>query len=115
MWQDNNNIKEEIKNIKREFAKNKAKKVSFAEKSSPINNNNKRTKADTSSSENEENDLILNIESKVEKQDKLLNNMFDMIKQITGQINTSDNQNASETSNIGGVRGSINNTNNQHF
>lgn len=112
---DNNKIKEEIKNIKGEFVKNKAKKVIFFDKPSPINNNNKRTKADTSSSENEENDLILNIESKVEKQDKMLNNMFNMIKQITGQIDSLDNQNANETSNIGGVRSYSNNNNQNQF
>ncbi|CAB4412533.1 unnamed protein product [Rhizophagus irregularis] len=107
--EDNSKIKQEIKTIREEIKQNKTKKVSFNRKSPVINSNNKRTKADTSSSENDENDVILNLESKVEKQDQMLNNMFN----ITGKIDTIDNQNDDRTSNIGGI-GSSPNVNNQY-
>ncbi|EXX62322.1 hypothetical protein RirG_162860 [Rhizophagus irregularis DAOM 197198w] len=85
---DNNQVKQEINKIKEGLQQNNKKKVTFNvnNKASLINNNNKRTKADSSSSENEDNDVILGLESKVDKQDQLLNKMFSMINNINGQL-----------------------------
>lgn len=59
-----------------------------------MNANNKRMKADMSLSENEHNNIILNLESKVEKQDNILNEMFVMVSNITNQLSNVDNQNS---------------------
>lgn len=78
---DNDQVKNELKDLKRKMNSKNMGKLS-----SPkvlFNENNKRVKPDTSSSENENNDLILSLKAKVEKQDNLLNNMFSMINKIS--------------------------------
>ncbi|CAB4438352.1 unnamed protein product [Rhizophagus irregularis] len=61
-------------------------------KSPIVNDNNKRTKPDSSSSENDDNNVVLNLESRVEKQDNLLNSMFNMITKLTGQLSDKEQQ-----------------------
>ncbi|PKC57610.1 hypothetical protein RhiirA1_472234, partial [Rhizophagus irregularis] len=42
--------------------------------------------------ENDDNNLVLNLESRVEKQDSLLTNMFNMIIKLTGQLSDKEQQ-----------------------
>lgn len=115
---ENDEVKKEILAIKNQMNENKKTGKPQPAPRSNVNNNNKRVKADTSSSENEKNDLILTLESKVEKQDTVLNEMFAMVSNITQQLSKNDNQNIStnsRTSNNGGIGRSVNFSYNTKF
>ncbi|PKY61491.1 hypothetical protein RhiirA4_486547, partial [Rhizophagus irregularis] len=91
---ENDIVKKDINSIKETFKRNNNHKGSQQKstKSPIVNDNNKRTKPDSSSSENDDNNVVLNLESRVEKQDNLLNSMFNMITKLTGQLSDKEQQ-----------------------
>ncbi|CAB4381958.1 unnamed protein product [Rhizophagus irregularis] len=101
---ENDIVRKEINSIKKTFKNNNnCKGPQHKPNKLPIvNNNNKRAKPDSSSSENDDNNLVLNLESRVEKQDSLLNNMFNMITKLTGQLSDKE-QNDSTTNKIASI------------
>ncbi|CAB4425921.1 unnamed protein product [Rhizophagus irregularis] len=108
---ENDIVKKEINSIKETFKRNNNHKASQQKstKSPIVNDNNKRTKPDSSSSENDDNNLVLNLESRVAKQDSLLNNMFNMITKLTGQLSDKEQQDSAtkEIDSIGGTSNSV--------
>lgn len=107
--QENEKVKNELKEIK---VKMTAQKNIKSSAKGPVNQNqnNKRPKPDSSSSENEKNDVIITLESRVEQQDNLLANMFDMITSITKSIGGNQNLSTIGTTNKGGIGSSSNDT-----
>ncbi|CAG8765534.1 9171_t:CDS:2, partial [Rhizophagus irregularis] len=110
--------RKEINSIKETFKNNNNRKgLQHKPNKLPIvNDNNKRAKPDSSSSENDDNNLVLNLESKVEKQDSLLTNMFNMITKLTGQLSDKEQQHDTTTkefASIGGTSNSANQKKNQ--
>ncbi|CAB5185139.1 unnamed protein product [Rhizophagus irregularis] len=101
---ENDIIRKEINSIKETFKNNNNRKglQQKPNKLPIVNDNNKRAKPDSSSSENDDNNLVLNLESRVEKQDSLLNNMFNMITKLTGQLSDKE-QNDSTTTKIASI------------
>ncbi|UZO12198.1 uncharacterized protein OCT59_003746 [Rhizophagus irregularis] len=106
---ENDIVRKEINSIKETFKNNNNRKglQQKADKLPIVNDNNKRAKPDSSSSENDDNNLVLNLESRVEKQDSLLNNMFNMITKLTGQLSDKE-QNDSTTNKIASIGGTSN-------
>ncbi|CAB5192762.1 unnamed protein product [Rhizophagus irregularis] len=109
---ENDIVRKEINSIKETFKNNNNRKglQQKPNKLPIVNDNNKRAKPDSSSSENDDNNLVLNLESRVEKQDSLLNNMFNMITKLTGQLSDKE-QNDSTTTKIASIGGTSNSAN----
>ncbi|CAB5388722.1 unnamed protein product [Rhizophagus irregularis] len=109
---ENDIVRKEINSIKETFKNNNNRKglQQKPDKLPIVNDNNKRAKPDSSSSENDDNNLVLNLESRVEKQDSLLNNMFNMITKLTGQLSDKE-QNDSTTTKIASIGGTSNSAN----
>ncbi|UZO04253.1 uncharacterized protein OCT59_024644 [Rhizophagus irregularis] len=109
---ENDIVRKEINSIKETFKNNHNRKglQQKPDKLPIVNDNNKRAKPDSSSSENDDNNLVLNLESRVEKQDSLLNNMFNMITKLTGQLSDKE-QNDSTTTKIASIGGTSNSAN----
>ncbi|CAB4375486.1 unnamed protein product [Rhizophagus irregularis] len=109
---ENDIVRKEINSIKETFKNNNNRKglQQKPNKLPIVNDNNKRAKPDSSSSENDDNNLVLNLESRVEKQDSLLNNMFNMITKLTGQLSDKE-QNDSTTNKIASIGGTSNSVN----
>uniref|UniRef100_U9T3G2 Uncharacterized protein n=1 Tax=Rhizophagus irregularis (strain DAOM 181602 / DAOM 197198 / MUCL 43194) TaxID=747089 RepID=U9T3G2_RHIID len=110
---ENDIVRKEINSIKETFKNNNNRKglQQKPNKLPIVNDNNKRAKPDSSSSENDDNNLVLNLESRVEKQDSLLNNMFNMITKLTGQLSDKEQQHDTTTKEFASIGGTSNSAN----